>query len=72
MMVGREMEGIVCGRLKGVVPLFGRMHGEYHDSITVGCRLSLGLPEGLDRSTGHASKFIDKKEHIHDTHLRVR
>lgn len=26
----------------------------------------------LDRSTGHVSKFVDKKEHIHNTHLHLR
>jgi hypothetical protein len=54
MMAGMEME-FLCGLLTDVVPLFDRMHGEYHDSITVGSRLSLRLPEGFDRGTGHAS-----------------
>jgi hypothetical protein len=49
------MEEFACGLLTDVVPLFDRMYGEYHDSITVGSRLSLGLPEGFDRSTGHVS-----------------
>lgn len=47
------MEGIACGLLEGVVPLFARSRVEYRDNINLKSRFSLGLPEGFDRSTGH-------------------